>query len=139
MVGNNLFFFIAGREVREIYSMLHKRVLAQAKEISFDYRCDSPDVRREIRMSMRQGGVETVRYESEVLKETARATVPQPSKESSFFISVCSLCKKYRFPVGSNQWKEIELILAEPDIPDHFNLTHTFCQECYDGIMEKLT
>lgn len=139
IVGSSLFSFIAGAEVRTIYGMLHKRVLSHARPVSFDYRCDSAGVRRDMTMSLVfDNGL--VRYESIVLKETQRAVpIPLTSLTPSVIIAICSNCKKYRYPAKSDDWKEIDLILMETALPEQFDFSHTFCGVCYQRLMDEIS
>ena len=138
LIGRNLFHFIEGAEVRHLYGMFHERVLEANRRIVFDYRCDGPYVRRDMRMSLSRGG-ELVRYESVTLKETRRAVpIPSPVPEALMFVSVCSMCKKYRFPRDSTEWKEIELMLSERNFPESFRFSHGLCDECLARCMAEV-
>jgi hypothetical protein len=135
IVGRSLFDFIEGAEVRHIYGLLHQRILNGKGPISFDYRCDSPDVRREMRMSLNFDN-HFVRYESIVLKETQRAvSIPLPSPKAALILPICSSCKKYKHPADSQDWKEIDQILNDPSLPGQFNFSHTFCDVCSERLM----
>ena len=135
IVGRSLFSFIKGAEVRNIYGMLHQRILNGKGPIKFDYRCDSPDIRREMRMSLDFDNC-LVRYESVVLKETQRAvSIPLPSPTAALIIPICSNCQKYKYPADAQDWKEIDLILSDQDLPEQFNFSHTFCDVCYQKFM----
>ena len=137
IIGCNLFSFIEGIEVRRIYRMFHERILREDCKISFDYRCDGPAVRRDMSMSLSREN-NLVRYESTVLKETQRTVpIPMPSRAAPLIIAVCSNCKKYQYPSNSQHWKEIDLILSEPALPEQFNFTHTFCDICYRKLMDE--
>lgn len=135
IVGRSLFSFIEGVEVRHIYGMLHERILKGKGSIRFDYRCDSPDIRRDMRMSLCFDN-HLVRYESVVLKETQRAvSIPLASPTAALILPICSNCKRYKHPPGSQDWKEIDLILSDPNLPGAFNFSHTFCNVCYARLM----
>lgn len=139
IVGRNLFSFIEGMEVRHLYAMFHERVLKDDRHITFDYRCDSPDIRRDMRMSLSRDG-NLVRYESVVLSETTRAVpIPHPSAGAQVFVAVCSICKKYQYPQGCDAWKELDLILCEPELPEHFNFSHGLCPECFKRCMDQIS
>jgi len=139
MIGRNLFSFIAGREVRHFYALLHERVLRDACGIKFDYRCDSPEIRRDMNMSLTFDN-NLVRYESIVLKESPMPeSIPLPSPGAETLIPICSICKRYRYPANSADWKEVEMILKEPGIPQSFDFTHTFCTDCYERVMEEFS
>ncbi len=137
-VGRNLFNFIQGIEVSHVYRLLQERVLNTGVPVTFEYRCDSPAVRREMRMRISPDD-SLIRYESVVLNETVRPIpVPTPSPKADVFIRICSKCQSYSLVSGSGGWKEIELILSEPELPEQFSFTHTFCEPCYEFFMDGL-
>ena len=137
IIGHNLFNFISGAEVRDIYRKFHERILETGRSLTFDYRCDSPETRRDMRMSLTFDN-NRVRYESVVLKETLRP-VALPSPTASTIIPVCSNCNQYRYPASSREWKEIDTILSEPGLPEQFNFTHTFCEPCSERFLEEIS
>jgi hypothetical protein len=138
IVGRNLFKFIEGREVQHLYAIFHEKVLKDRKHIVFDYRCDGPSIRREVRMSLTPEG-ELVRYESIVLRETPRAKeIPAGLPSAEVFVPICSICKRYRYPSGSNEWKELDSMPAEPELPSRFDFTHALCPNCFESTMAQI-
>lgn len=138
IVGRNLFEFIEGLEVQHLYAIFHEKVLKDRRHIVFDYRCDGPSVRREMRMSLTPEG-ELVRYESIVLQETPRVKdIPAVSPSAEVFVPICSICKRYRYPSGSNEWKELDLMPAEPELPSRFHFTHGLCPNCFESMMAQI-
>ena len=138
VVGRNIFEFIQGREVQHLYAIFHEKVLKDRRHIVFDYRCDGPSIRREMRMSL-SPEAELVRYESIVLQETPRAReIPAVSPSAEVFVPICSICKRYRYPSGSNEWKELDLMPAEPELPSAFDFTHGLCPDCFESAMAQV-
>ena len=132
LIGRNLFDFIEGMEVRHIYTVFHERVLRTAQEIAFNYRCDSPWIRRDMRLRLRPDR-DLVRYESVVLKETPRPVpIPATSPDPEILIAMCSMCKKYRNGPAGSPWTELDLIFNEPGLPERFDFTHTICPPCVE-------
>lgn len=138
IVGRNLFTFIEGAQVQHLYSMLHEKVLKDRRHIVFEYRCDGPSVRRNMRMSLAPEG-HLVRYESTVLREVPWARQPPPvSPSADVLVPICSICKRYRYPSVSNEWKELDLIAGEPELPSRFDFTHGLCPDCFDSVMAQI-
>lgn len=131
IVGRNLFQYIEGMDVSHLYQSLTTRVLNSGRPVSFAYRCDSPRVRREMTMRLsKDAGM--VRYDSAVVRETWRdGEIPAGTAGAHAFVAMCSFCKKYRFPIATARWKELECLLNERDLPDKFRFTHGICEECY--------
>jgi hypothetical protein len=131
IVGRNLYDFIDGMDVRHLYKTLESRVLKTGRAISFAYRCDSPVIRREMCMKLSRDA-EMIRYESAVIRETRRARpIPLQVMKAPTFVAMCSFCQKYRFPVSSKIWKELETLFLEDSLPDEFRFTHGICEDCY--------
>jgi hypothetical protein len=137
-VGCNLFSFIAGMAVRHLYAILHENVLKTARAITFNCRCDGPDVIRHMSMSLAPDG-DLVRYESRLLKEEPRtAPIPLSSPGASTLVPICSMCKNYQFPPDCHEWKEIELLPCEAELPQHFDFTHGLCPRCLEQCMKNI-
>jgi hypothetical protein len=138
IVGLDLFKFIDGAEIRQLYRALTARVINSGRTINFAYRCDGPGTRRE--MSMQLSSDEGfVRYESAVLRETSRKPeIPRSTPHAEIYVAICSFCNNYRFPVGSEVWKELENLLMENGLPDEFQFTHGVCEDCYLAVMSGM-
>ncbi len=138
IVGCNLFTFIAGEEVIHIYRSLTARVLKTGRAITFKYRCDCREVRRDMSMELSRDAT-MIRYESVLVCERPRKRqIPKDEIGASIFVAVCSVCKNYRFPTSSKVWKDLEDLMMEKDLPDHFSFTHGICEDCYLTLMSGL-
>ena len=138
IVGRNLFRFIDGMEVRQLYQALSKKVLRTGAPITFSYRCDGPGVRREMSMRLSLDD-EMLRYESALLREIPRErALPIAAPVSEVFVAICSFCQDYRFPASSSLWKELDRLLLERDLPDQFRFTHSVCEKCYQSFVADL-
>src|SRR5207237_1272840 len=118
VVGNSLFSFIESEGVRHIYRVIHKRVLETGEAVEFPFRCDSAWLKREMQMKIARDGDE-LRYDSVVIKETRRERpLPQGTAGAKTLVAMCSFCKRYRFPVESKKWNDIEFLSMVPELPD---------------------
>ena len=53
VIGKNLFTYIQGSKVKHIYETMHDNVINNSgRQISFNYRCDSPQVSRYMKMEL---------------------------------------------------------------------------------------
>ena len=126
--------FIHDAETRHIHKVLLKKVRKSHQALSFPFRCDSPDVRRYMRMGISPQGDGNVMYRCSFIREEAReplASEAPPFEDRNTFLRMCSWCKKA--DVGGNVWMEIE------DAVEHLGLfssaqlqpiTHTMCEAC---------
>jgi len=131
VIGNSLFSFVENEGVRHVYRTVHTRVLDTGRTIEFPFRCDSPWLRREMKMRIARDG-NALRYDSTIIGVTRRQRpLPQPTPAAPDLIAMCSFCKAYRFPVESPHWKEIESLFLESHLPTHFSITHGMCERCY--------
>jgi hypothetical protein len=93
-------------------------------------RCDSPLLRRELRINISLDG-DLLRYDSAITAETGRARpLPWPVADAEALVAMCSFCNRYRFPLDSEEWKEFEALFIEPDLPERFAVTHGICGPC---------
>ena len=131
VVGRSLWDFVAGHSTRNIYALLVERARA-GRTFSFPFRCDSPTVRRYMRMRMLQAADEGVRFEAELLTARMWPGSPGPFLADALPdpLRVCSWCKRARL---GQQWEEPEVMVervgmfigvAEPMI------SHGICPDC---------
>ena len=103
MIGTSVFAGIDGADVREACERLHDCVCqGQRPAVTYEYRCDAPDVERRMRMSISpvagKGNVVMALYQSQLLAEAPRlplgllsmnhrgvTTAVQSSKNTSLF------------------------------------------------------
>ena len=55
VLGANLWTFIANATVQDLYSALFQRIRATGREITIPFRCDSPSVRRFMKLTVGRG------------------------------------------------------------------------------------
>jgi hypothetical protein len=135
VVGRNLFQFIDGSEVRHLYQTLGERVLKTGRTIAFPYRCDSPVIRREMTMRMSRDSM-LIRYDSAVVRETPKELeIPKQTTAAVTLVAICSFCQKFRFPVTSRAWRDLENLPTEAGLPSEFKFTHGICDECYAQVL----
>lgn len=133
--------FITGRESVHIYEMLINRVSQGQAEISFPFRCDSPERRRFMQMEIFPVDGELIGFKSCVLREEYREPVGLLDVDiarSKEFVNICSWCKCV--DIGENKWLEVEEAIEKLEI---FNLSslpqlsHGVCPSCYKNIRRK--
>ena len=148
LIGLNLFEQISGESVRDHYRLLHKRAFKEIRpQITFEYRCDAPDIKRTMRMSIgrleRPGHEPHALYQSQILSAVERPwmSVFEPLRiiealgaESQLpIIAMCSICERVAWPVSPatepRAWIQAEEYYqrcGEPDV----RVRHTVCETC---------
>ncbi|MEX1146805.1 MAG: hypothetical protein WEB93_00340 [Sphingomonadales bacterium] len=148
-------YFSAGI-VRDTYQQLFKKVLGGVRgHVAIEYRCDSPDTRRQMRLSVtpvREAGTIThILYQSTLLSENMRPplflfsapSVNSVSEISDAFektIGICSICSKVKQPNATShedEWIEAQEYYHHGG-SDDVVLSHGFCPPCYDRLMAEI-
>ena len=143
VVGSKLAMHIADLETRYLYALMDERVRTLSRALRFDYRCDSPDRRRFMRMEvMYDLFTDQVEYRSWLVREESRAPVPlldgNVRHRSRDTINVCGWCKKVE--VGS-RWLEVERavhVLGLFDAMPLPALNHVVCPICSKTLRDKI-
>jgi hypothetical protein len=138
VIGTFLWGHVVGVEVRHIYETLMQKVRRGSQALSFCYRCDSPNMRRRMRMTIRPlprlGHIE---FYSEILNIEVRAPInllAETNEQSRKMLSMCSWCKKIETPAG---WIEVEdavKVLGLLEIEELPRISHGICPDCLSVI-----
>jgi len=132
VIGRSLFSFIESPGVQFVYQTLHTQVLQTGEPVELPSRCDSARLRRDLRLRISRDG-DLLRYDSVVTRREERKTaLPFPLVGSETFVAMCSFCKKFRFPVRSVEWKDIERLFEESALTAGFSVTHGLCRPCIE-------
>ena len=142
VLGRSLWDFVEGEAIRAVYEVIHTRVRSSGKSAMFPFRCDSPTLKRYMRMTIAFAEADQLIYESHILRvEPQRPLVvlDADQQRSQSFLTICSCCKKAM--LESVGWLEIEEfvlamgILESDNIPQ---LCHSICPECFKTICRSV-
>ena len=134
VVGTSLWQFIDGEETRQLYRSLLHRVRTGIPQIILPFRCDSPTLRRFMRLEITAQVNRAIRFEGilERVEPTRRLNLLDPDfPHSSDTLTVCSCCR--RVIVDPFGWLEIEeatvrlRLLEVLRVP---RLRHRICPDC---------
>ena len=142
VVGRSLFEFIDGEETQRIYRLLLRRVRALDAPILVPFRCDSPEMRRYMRLE-----IEPLRERAVEFRGVLVAAEPRPhlrllarnAPRSEPLLVSCSFCLRIRLP--DDEWVEAEDavvrlgLLARERIP---RLAHGVCPACKAKLYDRL-
>ncbi len=134
VLGRPLWDFIAGDGTRRLFAELHSRVRTSLNSVLLPFRCDSPSLKRHMRLHISAGDEGELFYESTLVRvEPQRyvAALDPEQTRSSCVLTMCSCCK--RALLETVGWLELEDIAARlhlfdsPEVPD---LRYSVCPDC---------
>jgi hypothetical protein len=134
--------FITGPETVYLYEQIFRRVRAGVSPVALPFRCDSPDCRRYMEMSLALLPGEAIEFTAHILREERRAPVALldvSRARSGELLSICSWCKAVYIP--GRGWGEIEAAIEALDLfggRPMPQLTHAVCNTCYETIIQEL-
>jgi hypothetical protein len=142
LCGTPLMRYISGLDVQYIYKLLIERARAHPSPITFNYRCDSPDCRRTLRMTIRhEPKTDTVEFRSWALRLEPRPIVELLDTEldyrASDMLYICSWCKRVQV---NQKWLEVEKavrelgLFADEPLP---RMSHGICPQCLQAMITK--
>lgn len=141
VVGRRLWDFIGGVTTQHMYQNLLGKVRESGEPITFPFRCDSPALRRDMRMRLQPLGDGWVRFESLTVQTRAWPTAllsRQAAAKPDGFIQICSWCKKGKL---RGEWVEPEVVVEELGmfVGDRERLiSHAICPPCADALEATL-
>ncbi|MEL7002321.1 MAG: hypothetical protein AAFN93_06250 [Bacteroidota bacterium] len=135
IVGKSLFGFINGDSTKMFVSTMIQRVRITGKELEVDYRCDSPDLKRFMKMAIIPEEDGLIRVENSLEKEEPfRKSVNFILGDDGNIVKRCSMCQLLYI---DNMWidadKATEVLGAE-EIP----VIYTVCGSCKEDLEQRL-
>jgi hypothetical protein len=133
VLGRSLLEFISDETARMLYGLLFQRIGDRGQAVRFPFRCDSPDLRRFMEMTLLPGGDGGVVLESRVKRVEARpaiAFLDVTAARSDELVRVCSWCKR---ALHEGTWLELEDFIGRSSLMSGSTLplvTHGMCPAC---------
>ena len=140
VLNRGLWEFITDDTTIELYRDLVAKARS-AREINFNFRCDSPDARRLLRMTINLLENDSVQFDTRTIwteKRNPQNVLQKDVPPSDDILLVCSWCKK--IDVQNGDWQEIEEAISNLGLfeLDNFpQLSHGMCLACYQTITES--
>lgn len=124
IIGSSLWDHIRDPETKHLYEIILQKVREYNRPVTFSFRCDSPEKRRFLKLSVipiKEGSVDFI---SKTIKTELRKPIELLRSDivkSDETIRICSMCKK--IAMSETDWKEVEfaiqeLRLCEKDVHD---------------------
>lgn len=135
-LGRSLWDFVEGQEVKKLQRLLLRRVREGAREIELPFRCDGPDVTREMDIRIAADHTGRVVLFSAWLREEEEREEPQPLLDADApraegdLLAMCAWCDRF---LVDGEWVEVEEaakrleLLRRGEMPV---LDHGICPEC---------
>ena len=134
VLGRSIWDFVSGDATRRVFLELHDRIRQTGKTIVVPFRCDSPTLKRHMRLTISRADAGQLLYQSVVIRvepQRRLRVLDMSKRRSSAILTMCSCCK--RALLESRGWLDVEdvsvrLRLFEArEIP---SLRYTVCPEC---------
>jgi hypothetical protein len=135
-LGRSLWDFVAGPNVRKLQRLLLRRVRDEVRDVELPFRCDGPEVRREMDIRIvadRSGRV--VMFSAKLRSEEERGE-PQPlfdlkaARDDDDFLPMCAWCDRF---LVEGEWVEVEEAAKRLELFRHNEmptLDHSICPIC---------
>jgi hypothetical protein len=134
-LGRSLWDYVAGRELVNLQRLLIRRIRDEVGDVELPFRCDGPEVRREmdIRIVARPGG-RVVLFPAQ-LRPAEEREIPQPLLDPELprgeeIVEMCGWCDRFEvegeWVEGEEAAKRLQLF-NRPELPA---LTHGICPDC---------
>jgi hypothetical protein len=110
-LGRSLWDFVAGHEVKKLQRLLLRRVREGVRDVELPFRCDGPDVTREMDIRIAADSSGRVVLFSARLRAEEEREEPQPlldpdaPRDESDFLSMCAWCDRF---LVEGEWVEVE-------------------------------
>ncbi len=114
VIGKSLWDFVKGHSLRQIYQEIVRDVRGNDRSVGFDYRCDSPYLKRFMRMEiMGQAQSTNVTFLSHTIRIEAKEHILRvaAAHRGHFQMTRCSICNFVKLP--NEQWGELEVALTD--------------------------
>jgi hypothetical protein len=139
-LGRSLWDYVSGDEMKKLQRLLVRRIRDGVGDVELPFRCDGPDVRREmnIRIVARPGGrvvLFSSRLRSEQERDLPQRLLDPRTPRSNEVLAMCGWCD--RFEVGG-EWVEVEEaakrlgLFNRSELPA---LSHGICPDCNEMLL----
>lgn len=142
VVDTSFWDHIVGDTTVQIYRQILS-VARAGKSMRFDLRCDSPDRRRFLNMTITPVSESGVCFEITTIRveeRSAQDVFRKAGQCSECVVVACSWCKKIK--TGEGLWYEVEdavPILGLFELVEVPQLSHGMCEKCYEVVMRTIT
>jgi hypothetical protein len=134
-LGRSLWDYVAGEDLKKVQRLLLRHIRDDVGDVELPFRCDGPDVRREmdIRIKAGAGGravLFSAKLRSEEAREQSQPLLDPESPRSPETLAMCGWCDRFEV---EGEWVEVEEaarrleLFNRPELP---SLSHGICPDC---------
>jgi hypothetical protein len=135
-LGRSIWDFVAGHDVRKLQRLLLRRVREGLRDVELPFRCDGPEVTREMDIRIAADRTGRVVLFSAKLRAEEEREEPQPlldpgaPRDEGDFLTMCAWCDRF---LVDGEWVEVEEAVRRLELfrratmPE---LDHGICPEC---------
>jgi hypothetical protein len=139
-LGRSLWDFVSGSELKKLQRLLVRRIRDEVGDVELPFRCDGPDVRREmdIRIVARPGGrvvLFSARLRAEEERDLPQRLLDPATPRSDEMLAMCGWCDRFEV---EGEWVEVEEaarrleLFNQPRLP---TLSHGICPVCNELLL----
>lgn len=134
VLGKSLWEYLGDDSLKTVYKALVDKALRDKRPVEFPFRCDSPELRRRMRMRITPDEAGGVLFDSRiesVEERDAKLHYIRISTGRRAFFFMCGLCNRVRRPTGRD-WMEIEVALEKEEQACEYPLQicNQVCPDC---------
>jgi hypothetical protein len=135
-LGRSLWDFVAGHDVKKLQRLLLRRVREGVHDVELPFRCDGPEVTREMDIRIAADSTGRVVLFSARLRSEEEREEPQPlfdplaARDDDDFLPMCAWCDRF---LVDGEWVEVEEaakrleLFRRSELP---TLDHGICPQC---------
>jgi hypothetical protein len=139
-LGRSLWDFVAGDDVRKLQRMLVRRVRDGVRSVKLPFRCDGPEISREMEIRIIAHSSGHVVLFSALLRSEEEREEPQPlldpdSPRGSELLPMCAWCDRFEV---DGEWVEVEEAAARLELFRRHELPaidHGICPRCNEKLL----
>ncbi|HEY6551078.1 MAG TPA: hypothetical protein VIY71_07770 [Solirubrobacterales bacterium] len=134
-LGRSLWDYVAGHEMVKLQRLLVRRIRDEVGDVELPFRCDGPDMRREmnIRIVARPGGrvvLFSARMRSEEERDLPQLLLDPATPRSDEVLEMCGWCDRFEV---DGEWVEVEEAARRLELFNRAELpalSHGICPDC---------
>jgi hypothetical protein len=134
-LGRSLWDYVAGEDLKKVQRLLLRRIRDEVGDVELPFRCDGPDVRREmdIRIKAGAGGravLFSAKLRSEEAREWSQPLLDPESPRGPETLAMCGWCDRFEV---EGEWVEVEEAVRRLELfnrPELPSLSHGICPDC---------
>lgn len=136
IIGESIWKFIYFDEVHRLYQRLFEAIRKTDKKVDLNFRCDSHDVLRFMKMNIEPIGENSLQIKTKLIRQVDRKKML--SREILYLginsgTPMCSNCNKIYINEKS-AWLEIDKAIEKNHIGRELSVNFKICEDCVDQI-----